>query len=62
MYLMIVKKIKKMVVSIILMILLYFGLIYLDNYLTPMFGSCYQNKNRIPHSHDGPCNHGDFNR
>ena len=55
MYLMIVKKIKKMVVSIILMILLYFGLIYLDNYLTPKFGSCYQNMNRKPHSHVGPC-------
>ena len=52
---MIIKKIKKMVVSIIFMTLLYCGLIYLDNYLTPKFGTCYQNRNRIPHYHVGPC-------
>ena len=53
---MIIKKIKKMVVSIIFMTLLYCGLIYLDNYLTPKFGTCYQNRNRIPHHHVSHCN------
>ena len=37
------------------MTLLYIGLIYLDNYLTPKIGTCYQNRNRIPHYHVGPC-------
>ena len=61
---MIVKKTKKIVISIILTTLLFIGLpsllciglIYLDNYFTPRLGSCYDNRNRIPHSHVGPCN------
>ena len=44
-----------MVVSIILVTLLYIGLIYLDNYRTPKFGTYYQNRNRIPHYRVGPC-------
>ena len=44
------------VVIIILITLFIIGLTYLDNYLTPKFGSCYDNRNRIPHHHVGPCN------
>ena len=56
---MIDKKTKKIGVFYILMALLFIGLNILDNYLTPKLGSCYDNRNRIPHSHTGPCNHGD---
>ena len=51
---------KQIVYTIVTIILIYGGLILLDNYLTPKFGSCYQNKNRIPHSHVGPCNGGGY--
>ena len=47
--------IKKIGYTIITIILIYVGLIYLNNYLTPKFGNCYQNRNMIPHHHTGPC-------
>ena len=53
---MIDKKTKKIVVFYLLITLLFIGLQYLDNYLTPKFGSCYDNRNRSPHRHVGPCN------
>ena len=48
--------IKKIGYTIIITILIYEGLIYLNNYLTPRIGSCYQNRNMVPHYHVGPCN------
>ena len=51
---------KSIVYTIITIILICRGLILLDNYLTPKFGSCYQNRHRIPHSHVGPCSTEDF--